>query len=75
MAPSPEKSRIANRVRELRSAAGLTQEELGAKVGVTRVTINCLEREVYAPSIELALRLARFFGKRVEDIFVLEERR
>lgn len=65
--------KISNAVRELRSRAGLTQEELADKVGVTRVTINCLERGVYLPSIELALKLARFFKRPVEEIFVMEE--
>jgi len=73
MTPKPPARKITNRVRDLRSAAALTQEELADKVGVTRVTINCLERGVYSPSIELALALARFFKKPVEDIFVLEE--
>lgn len=65
-------SRIASRVKELRTGAGLTQEQLAEKAGVTRVTINCLERGVYSPSLELALTLARFFKKPVEDIFTLE---
>jgi putative transcriptional regulator len=73
MTPKPPTLKVANRVRDLRTAAGLTQEELADKVGVTRVTINCLERGVYSPSIELALALARFFRKPVEAIFVLED--
>ncbi|MBI3565897.1 MAG: helix-turn-helix transcriptional regulator [Elusimicrobia bacterium] len=64
---------MTNKVRELRTTAGLTQEALGQKVGVSRVTINCLENGVYLPSIELAFRLARFFQKPIEDIFSLEE--
>lgn len=74
MTPPKDVAKIANRVRELRTAAGLTQEELAGKAGVTRVTINCLENGVYLPSIELALRLARFFKKPVEDIFRLEDK-
>jgi putative transcriptional regulator len=73
MPTKPPTLKIANRVRELRNEAALTQEELADKIGVTRVTINCLERGVYSPSIELALGLARFFKKPVEDIFVLED--
>jgi putative transcriptional regulator len=73
MAIKPPTLKITNRVRELRTEAALTQEELAGQVGVTRVTINCLERGVYSPSIELALGLARFFRKPVEDIFVLED--
>lgn len=74
MAPPKNEVKITNRVRELRAAVGLTQEELAGKARVTRVTINCLENGVYLPSIELALRLARFFNRPVEDIFRLEER-
>ena len=73
MTPRPGTPKIKNNVRELRARAGLTQEELAEKVGVTRVTINCLERDVYLPSIELALKLARFFRRPVEEIFVMEE--
>jgi putative transcriptional regulator len=73
MTPKPSTLKITNKVRDLRTEAALTQEELADKVGVTRVTINCLERGVYSPSIELALGLARFFRKPVEDIFVLED--
>lgn len=75
MTPRSEAVKIDVRVRELRANAKLTQEELAAKVGVTRVTINCLENGVYMPSIELALKLARFFKRPVEEIFVLEERK
>lgn len=67
-------TRVSNSVRELRSRSGLTQEELAAKVGVTRVTINCLENGVYSPSLELALKLARFFRRPVEEIFTMEGR-
>ena len=73
MTPKPPTPKISNRVRELRTEAALTQEELADKVGVTRVTINCPERGVYLPSIELALGLARFFKKPVEEIFILED--
>lgn len=74
MTPPKDAVPIVSRVRELRAAAGLTQEELAEKVRVTRVTINCLENGVYAPSLELALRLARYFKRPVEDVFKLEER-
>ena len=75
MTPRPEDARIQNVVRELRVLAGLTQEGLAEKVGVTRVTINCLERGVYMPSLELAFKLARFFRRPVEEIFVMEQHR
>ncbi|NNN06191.1 MAG: helix-turn-helix transcriptional regulator [Elusimicrobia bacterium] len=72
MATKSPTLKVTNCVRDLRTEAALTQEELAEKVGVTRVTINCLERGVYSPSIELALALARYFRKPVEDIFTLE---
>lgn len=73
--PGDDALKIQNSVRELRTHAGLTQEDLAAKVGVTRVTINCLERGVYLPSLALAIKLSRFFRRPVEEIFVMEEQR
>jgi putative transcriptional regulator len=63
---------IRNRVRELRSARGLTQEELAQAVGVSRQSINSIERERYVPSLPLALLLARAFECTTEQIFTLE---
>jgi len=63
---------IRNRVRELRSASGLTQEELAQAVGVSRQSINSIERERYVPSLPLALLLARVFKCAMEQIFMLE---
>lgn len=60
-------------VRRAREARGWTQGELAVRVGVSRQTINYLEQERYQPSVMLALRLARAFGCRVEDLFVLQE--
>lgn len=74
MKTKPPVVRIVNHVRAHRTAAEMTQEQLADEVGVTRVTINCLEREVYQPSIELALKLARYFRLPVEKLFSLEEK-
>jgi putative transcriptional regulator len=63
---------IRNRVRELRSALGLTQEELAQAAGVSRQSINSIERERYVPSLPLALLLARIFRCAMEQIFKLE---
>ncbi len=63
---------VRNRLRELRQEHGLTQEQLGADLGVTRHTILALEVGRYVPSIELALRLAAYFGLPLESIFWLE---
>ncbi|MER5322645.1 helix-turn-helix transcriptional regulator [Streptosporangium canum] len=58
-----------NDVRELRGAAGLSQQALGERLGVSRQTINAIEQGRYDPSLPLAIRLARFFGRAVEEVF------
>ncbi len=73
MSPKHAKLRVLNRLRVLRAEEGLTQEQLAADVGVTRVTINCVERGEYLPSLELGLLLARRFGRTVEEVFIVEE--
>ena len=60
---------MKNSVRERRDDAGLSQADLAAAVGVTRQTINAIERDRYDPSIELAFKLARHFDCRIEDLF------
>ena len=60
---------MRNRVREQRSARGLSQGQLGEALRVSRQTINAIETERYTPSLPLALELARFFGTSVEDMF------
>ena len=65
---------ITNHVRTLRNERGITQGALADAIGVTRVTISCIERGEYHPSLELALKLARHFERRVDDIFQIEER-
>ena len=68
-----DKGRVTNQVRRLREAAGLTQAELGAQVGATRQTINAIEAEKYAPSLELAFRLARNFRMPFDDVFQFDD--
>jgi putative transcriptional regulator len=63
---------ILNRVRELRSARGWTQEQLAKAVGVSRQSINSIERDRYVPSLLLALTFARVFGCPTDQIFTLE---
>ena len=63
------RGRVSNSVRRLREAAAMTQAELGARVGATRQTIIAIEAEKYAPSLELAFKLARAFERRVDDVF------
>ena len=67
------KTLVANRLRELRQQYGLTQEQLARDLDVTRHTILALEVGRYVPSIELALRLAAYFGQPLETIFWLPE--
>ncbi|MFA6584391.1 MAG: helix-turn-helix transcriptional regulator [Elusimicrobiaceae bacterium] len=65
---------VSNCLRLLRAEKNITQEDLAREVGVTRVTINCIERAAYLPTLELGLKLARFFGKPVEEVFIVEEK-
>jgi putative transcriptional regulator len=60
---------VKNRVRELRTALGLSQGELAAALDVSRQTINSIEQERYTPSLPLAISLARFFQTNVEAMF------
>ena len=64
---------IRNRVRELRTARGWTQQELADKVGVSRQSINSIEVNRYVPSLPLALSFAHVFGVGTDDIFTLEK--
>jgi putative transcriptional regulator len=61
-----------NAVREYREARDLTQGDLASNVGVTRQSINAIERGRYDPSLELALKLAVEFDSRVEDLFWMD---
>lgn len=60
---------MKNNLKVQRAKKDLTQEELAKKVGVTRQTINAIERERYDPSLGLAFNLADVFDCRIEDIF------
>jgi putative transcriptional regulator len=63
---------ITNRVKELRTARGMTQEQLAEAAGVSRQSINSIERNRYVPSLELALIFARVFACSTDEIFKLE---
>jgi len=60
---------MKNQVRELRTERGLSQQQLGEAMAVSRQTINSIEKERYTPSLPLAIALARYFGKPVEEVF------
>jgi putative transcriptional regulator len=66
-------STIQNRIKELRSDRGWTQQQLADLVGVSRQSINSIERQRYEPSLTLALKFARVFGLSTDAIFSLEE--
>lgn len=65
--------RLASRLKEARTAAGLTQAEMAEKAGVSRKTINTVENGVFIPSTIIALSLAKALGLKVEDLFWLAE--
>jgi len=66
------KTTITNRVKELRTAHGWTQDQLAQAAGVSRQSINSIERNRYVPSLELALMFARIFACSTDQIFQLE---
>lgn len=65
---------MKNNLKVLRAMADISQGDLAEKIRVSRQTINAMEKGKYVPSTVLALKLARFFGKNVEEIFELEEK-
>ena len=64
---------MKNTLKVQRAIHNLTQEDLAKKIGVSRQTINAMELSKYVPSTVLALKLARVFEQKVEDIFTLED--
>ena len=66
---------VTNSIKELRVERGWTQQDLVDTVGVSRQSINSIERQRYEPSLALALVFARLFRRPVDDIFKLEEKK
>jgi putative transcriptional regulator len=66
-------SSISNGVKDLRDERGWTQGQLAAAVGVSRQSINSIERGRYVPSLELALKFAKVFECPADEIFWLED--
>lgn len=64
---------MKNTIRIERAVANITQAGLAEKIGVSRQTINAIESNKYIPSTVLALKIARLFGKKAEEIFQLED--
>ncbi|HEY1213607.1 MAG TPA: helix-turn-helix domain-containing protein [Bryobacteraceae bacterium] len=65
--------KLGTRLKEARTAHGLTQAELALRVGVSRKTINTIENSIFVPSTLLALALAKALASRVEELFFLVE--
>ncbi len=65
---------MKNNLHVLRADRRLSQDDLAKLLEVSRQTINAIEREKYDPSLPLALKIAKVFDRKVEDIFFLEEK-
>lgn len=64
---------MKNRIRIERAEKGVTQQQLAEAVGVSRQTIVAIEKNKFLPSTLLALKIARFFSRPVESVFILED--
>ncbi|WP_426023893.1 helix-turn-helix transcriptional regulator [Brevundimonas sp. PWP3-1b1] len=64
-------SRVANRVRDLRNQQQMSLGQLSRRLGVSRLTLRAIETGLYAPSLSLAVRLARTLNHPVEDLFAV----
>jgi putative transcriptional regulator len=64
---------MQNNLKVQRAIRDITQEDLANAISVSRQTINAMEKGKYVPSTVLALKIARYFGKSVEEIFTLDD--
>ena len=64
---------MKNKIKIQRAIHDLTQADLAKKIGVSRQTINALEKNKYVPSTVLALKIGQLFNVKVEDLFILEK--
>ena len=69
-----EGEQVSNSVSVWRKQSGVTQEQFAKSVGVSRQTVISIEKGNYVPSVLLALKIATFFGKKVEEVFVIEKK-
>jgi putative transcriptional regulator len=65
---------LRNQIKVQRAVKNITQDELAVEIGVTRKTINTIENGKFVPSTILAIRMARFFEIKVEELFELIEK-
>ncbi|EAC2858521.1 helix-turn-helix transcriptional regulator [Listeria monocytogenes] len=65
--------KVRNKVKQLREERGIGQNELALALKVSRQTIHAIEKGKYNPSLELSLKMARYFRLTIEEIFQLEE--
>lgn len=63
---------MKNKINFYRKQKGITQEQLAENLSVTRQTINAIENDKYNPSLELAMKLSKFLGVPVEELFILD---
>lgn len=63
---------MKNKIKVFRAMNDLTQENLGAAIGVNRQTILAIEKGKYVPSLDLAFKIARYFGVNIEEMFIYE---
>ncbi len=64
---------MKNRIEEIRRERDIRQEDFAKAMGVSRQTISSLENGRYNPSIMLAYKIAHYFGKSIEEVFIFEE--
>lgn len=64
---------MKNRIKEFRESLGLTQQQLGELIGVSRQAINAIETEKFEPSIWLAYDICKIFNHSIEEVFLFEE--
>ncbi|AKC61556.1 putative transcriptional regulator [Clostridium sporogenes] len=64
---------MKNKIKEFRKRLGYRQEDLAIKMSVTRQTINAIENNKYNPTLELAMKLAKFLETSVEELFLIDD--
>ncbi|MET1249274.1 helix-turn-helix transcriptional regulator [Sporolactobacillus sp. STCC-11] len=64
--------KVVNHIREIRLKNGITQVKMAQDLKITRQTVNAIEKNKYNPSLELALKLIRYFNVPIDEMFYLE---